>query len=132
MSLHVTKFIRGAALIALLAVSVWRVAQFHFHAKYPVPLFSLLGRDLLLILPFLAVALAACFTHRTPFAAVFFLVLTAAVVGSGAYLDYDHFAHLNKDSAFDGVSYIGHTCASIIGALLLLVFQPQTTNDRNA
>jgi hypothetical protein len=132
MSVHLIGSFRGAAFIALIAVSAFRVSLFHHHAIYPVPSLLLVGRDLLLILPFVVVAAAARIVARTSFTAVSLLVITAAVVVSGAYLDYDHFAHLNKDSAFDGISYIGHTFASIIGAVLLLVFQPQRLDDERA
>ena len=120
--------LRVVATFILLASAIARVAQFHSHAIYPVPLLPLLGRDLLLATPFLSVIIASYFVRRTLPATIFLLVLSAAVVASGVHLDLRHFAHLNKDSMFDGVDYIGHTLASLVGAILLVVFQPSNSN----
>ena len=50
------------------------------------------------------------------------LILAVLIAGTGLNLDYHHFAHLSKDSAFDGVSYIGHTALSVAGTVVAIIF----------
>ena len=124
--------LRGIAIFLLLAAAVARVAQFHSHAVYPVPLWPLLGRDLLLVTPFLSVAVAGYFIRRTFPATLLLLVVSTAVVISGVYLDLHHSAHLSKESMFDGVYYIGHTLSALMASVLLLAFLPSNSNATGA
>ena len=48
------------------------------------------------------------------------LLLAGGVIISGASLDFNHFAHLNKESAFDGLDYMRHTFWSFVGVIALL------------
>ena len=132
MSLDLIGSLRSASFTGLVAASVWRVSLFHYHAIYPVPFFPLLSRDLLLVVPFLGLGLAACFVARNSFNAIFFLALAAAVIGWGLFIDYDHFSHLSKESMFDGVYYLSHIFVSLVGAVLWLVFQPRKSNDEQS
>lgn len=50
-------------------------------------------------------------------------LLAVIVIVSGASLDFHHFAHLSKDSMFDGIDYMRHTFASFAGVVLLFFFQ---------
>jgi hypothetical protein len=120
--------LRLIAILGLLATAVARVAQFHYHAIYPVPLLPLVGRDIFVSLPFLFVAIAACFVRRTLLMSVALLLLAVVVIVSGASLDFSHFAHLSKDSAFDGFDYMRHTFWSFVGVIAFFIFQLLDSN----
>lgn len=109
--------LRSTAILVLFAAAVVRVVSFHRAALYPIPFPLVVGHDLLLIAPYLFPALVASLVSPVPF-----LILTALIAGTGLNLDYHHFAHLNKDSAFDGVSYIGHTALSMAGTVFSVIF----------
>lgn len=108
---------RLTALLILLAASIIRLVSFHRAALYPIPFPLVIGHDLLLIAPYLFSALMAVFVSHVPL-----LILAVLIAGTGLNLDYHHFAHLSKDSAFDGVSYIGHTALSVAGTVVAIIF----------
>lgn len=79
--------------------------------------------DLFLSSPYISVVALSFFVDRTLSSTIFFLVLSILVVVSGLYLDFRHFAHASKDGMLDGILYIMHVVLSILGILLLFVFQ---------
>ena len=120
--------LRLTALLGSLVTAIARVAQFHYHAVYSVPFLSVVGRDILVSLPFLFVAIAACFARRTLLISVALLLLAVVVIVSGASLDFSHFAHLSKDSAFDGLDYMRHTFWAFVGVSAFFIFQLLDSN----
>jgi hypothetical protein len=117
--------LRATAFFVLLAAAVVRLALFHRAALYPIPFLSLIGSDALLAAPYLLPAFAVFVVRRVPFPTVLLLILTVLVVSTGVFLDYNHFAHLNKESVFDGVYYLGHIAISMAGTVFLLIFNAE-------
>ena len=108
---------RSTALFILLTAAIVRVIAFQRNALYPIPFPTVIGHDLLLVVPYLFPALILPWSSG-----ISVLVLAVLVAGGGLNLDYHHFAHLNKESAIDGVSYIGHTLLSILGSGFTFIF----------
>ena len=122
MSANVIRFLRGVSILSLFLASVYRMEIFGYYS---------IGLSLMLLLPYLSIALASCFVVSKWYTAIFLIAMTGGVVASGAYLDYCHFARASKDGVFDGVYYLAHGCASLLGALALVALQPHDFNAKH-